>query len=272
MADYPGSLFSPSDITTGTVFEAALVTEAYDEVDAIESELGLGVHGEAGSLTNRIDMFMSKDGTFPYMRIADAADINDRKRSRHGVTAFEASDLDETTGKGTLIFAPPLSELRDDGGTIAIVTLQIVTDDIASPDEPTQACFIVGSGGPDRFDFVCLNGNGEPPSSGSFLLHWSVYERLFSDENSVDLDFGGGFELTDGRGPPGVSGLMGIEDGLQVGDATDAFLFENGDVMQYEGFDSTGPEPANFMLTEAGDTMVFEHDLPADETFQMGYD
>lgn len=183
MASYPTSLWVPAHIVQGsTTLAAALLNDAGAEVDAIEAELGVGIQGTAGSLEERLDLFVSNKGGIPHIKICDAADTGERKRCRAGV---ELIDVDVLTIKsncaqGTIVFSPPLQATKLN--VVAFLEIQSLdSDDLGSSTIPSYVNFVHGSGTTTQFEFIVGSGeNAPPPPGSSFILHWFAVEGSFS--------------------------------------------------------------------------------------------
>lgn len=178
MASYPSAIWQPAHLTSGvSVLVASLLNDPGSEVDAIETELGVSIQGYAGSLKERLDLFMDQDGEVPYCRIKDLLASGERKRMRAGVAAINVDDLtiDASSARGTYTFSPPLAATLKN--VHAYLALQS-TD--ANQGDPTLAAllnFVDGSGTTTAFGFRVGNGQKGPPASGtSFIMHWLAIE------------------------------------------------------------------------------------------------
>ena len=264
------------------MLEARLITDAYGELDAVEQELGLNVHGLSGSVADRLNLFMDRDGQTPHIRLADADTaaspdgLNGRKRMRSGISSITSDDLDNR-GIGTITWSPPLAKMRAGFTYTVWLTLQVTDEDIAAPEAAAQVAWIVGTQTDTTFEFVVQNGLGDninaagPPTSGSFLIHWLLIEKDFSGEGQTDLDDNTGGAMDDGGNNPGRGGKFGLEDGDLHTAPADFLLLEDGaSFLLFEGPSSTVPAVASFLLLESSGSLLRELDLPADETFKLG--
>jgi len=176
MASYPASLWTPSHITTGTVLEASLLTDLAAEIDALELELGSFVHGAAGSLAERLDLFMLDSGAVPNVKVVEADD-GERLRMRCGVELIIVDELTTQTrsSRGTVVFSPPLPPLKGVGD----VLLQLQTLDVEEPGNatiPHFANYIHATCTTTQFEFR-VTARNQPPADGTqFLLHWLAFE------------------------------------------------------------------------------------------------
>lgn len=185
MASYPTSLWVPSHIVkNSTILSAALLQDANAEVDAIEAELGVGIHGSAGSLEERLDLFVNYKGGIPYLKIANAADSGERKRCRAGANLISSDLLTQKTNcaQGTIVFSPPLDPTQHN--VVAFLELQSLdADDLGNAAIASFVNFVDGSGTTTQFEFIVGSGQNSPPPPGSsFILHWFAVEISFSTQ------------------------------------------------------------------------------------------
>lgn len=183
MASYPSALWVPSHIVEDvTVLERVLFQDANAEVDAIEAELGILVHGTAGSLEERIDLFMSNKGGIPNIKLCDGADSGNRKIMRAGIEVVEADDLTHgvRASRGTLTFSPPLAPTRNN--VEVLVELQTLEEDtIGQSGIASYLNFVLASGTTTAFQFDVCTGAGLRIADGtSFIMHWLAIEITFN--------------------------------------------------------------------------------------------
>jgi hypothetical protein len=184
MASYPAALWAPDHIVDGTVLEASLFTDTDGEIDAVEAELGTNIQGTAGSLAERMDMFMDDDGGVSNVKLVDADD-GERRRMRAGVTVVNADDMDHRTysSRITITFSPPLQALRNVCRTILQIQ-SLDVDALGSSDIPCLVSTVSFS--TTGFTIDVSTGGANPLVSGqSFILHWLVFENNFS--STVEL-------------------------------------------------------------------------------------
>jgi len=185
-ASYPGAIKSFSAITTSTVMAASLFTDAAAEIEAIETELGLLPHGNAGSLAERLLNCMDADGgILGHLRQADGATDGLRLRIRAGISEVLIADATYTDAKfaeGTITFSPPLAALPN--VCHASVNLQYVESDRTATDTPILVAYVHNSGTTTSFQYrVGCATNAPPDVDSRFLLHWVAWER--SSNNDV---------------------------------------------------------------------------------------
>jgi hypothetical protein len=179
-ASFPGAIKTFSAITRGaTKLEQSLFDDPGLEMEAMETELGIGVHGSVGSLTERINLAMDLDGN-PRGRIAifDATD-SQRKRIRCGVSHIDLSDghvVWTNVVIGTINFDPPLQV-----DCHAFVSIQLNGIDPSLSDIPVLAAYVMDSGTDSKFDYMLTNSSNDPPSdTSSVTLHWVAVEKDFT--------------------------------------------------------------------------------------------
>lgn len=178
-ASYPGAIKTFGAITSGvTVLEQALFDEMALEIDAIETELGINVHGSSGSLRERVSLAMDNDGGPPgLLRLVNAVD-NTGRRMRAGVTSFTSDEL-ATTGTGAVggragvTFDVPFPS---GVGSIAFCELQLTESDPTDDSIPAFICQW-GPGSDLAFTFLVTTRKAQKPASGtSFIVHWIAIE------------------------------------------------------------------------------------------------
>jgi len=178
-ASYPGSIKTFSAITTGTVLARALFSDPADEIAAIEAELGLLIHGQAGSLAERLLNCMDLDGAvLGHLRQADGTS-GLRLRIRAGISEFLVSDATYTDAKfaeGQIVFSPPLAALPN--ACHASVNLQYTENDREALDTPILVSYVHNSGTTTSFDFRVGSATNAPPDPATrCLIHWIAWER-----------------------------------------------------------------------------------------------
>ncbi len=182
MVSYPSSLWVPAHITSGvTVAEQSLLDDLNDEIDAIATELGINIHGSAGSLRERLDMFIDRSGNLPYIKLHDLASSGARRRCRAGVVVVDVDSLNiqNHSAKGTVTFSPPLDATKND--VWAFLQLQTLDEDQSDQSTARFVNFIHRSGTSTSFQYRVANSLGGPPLAGtSFILHWLAVERTSS--------------------------------------------------------------------------------------------
>jgi hypothetical protein len=147
-------------------------------MEAIETELGIGVHGSVGSLAERINLAMDLDGN-PRGRIVifDATN-SQRKRLRCGKQSIKCSDLTPITKglRGSIVFSPAMQ-----ASCHAFVRLQLSESDPSLSTIPAFAAYIMNTGTTTGFDYMVATGaNSAPSDTTSFILHWVAVEKDFS--------------------------------------------------------------------------------------------
>ena len=254
-ASYPSAIWSPAVIADGTDLEADLFNRTAEELDAIEQEMGVEVHGDSGSIAERLDMVIDRDGAKNILKIADAAQSGKHKRIRAGVESVDIDDLTDlgSCGEGTVTFEPSTIKTVN-----AYLTLQLVSDDPELKTDPHSVCFVQNSGTTTSFDFRVSSANNAIPSPGtSFLLHWIVIEDTFSNTGDYDGD-GNLFAQGDGNLDVGdyyltdaadINTLSGDEDS-SLTDPCRVVLEDSSGLLEIEDGNTRTSYLADFMLKE----------------------
>lgn len=181
-ASYPGAIKTFSAITSGvTVLEQSLFDDAVAEVEAIETELGINVHGSMGSLAERVNLGLDKDGgSLGLLQLVNATDTQGR-RMRAGVQQVTADQLTAYPTTGTAFsghFAVTFSPAFPGGSTcLVFCELQLLESD---PTLDTIAAFICqwGPGSNNGFVVQVNTKTCRIPANGtSFMFHWIAFEE-----------------------------------------------------------------------------------------------
>ena len=183
-ASFPNAIKAFSAIPNGTVIAQSHFDEMVDEIQAIETEMGVNPHGKAGSIAERIALLLSDSGYADCVR-EKAAGVSERRRIRAGVSAVDCDTLTKSTrtSLGTITFSPPLAALQH--ACHAIIMLQYQESDPSLGTVPSWCNYVRASGTTTSFQFRVGARSGPPAIGTSFLIHWIAYEAaisIFSDD------------------------------------------------------------------------------------------
>lgn len=220
MADYPGSLYTPTVVTDNvTSVLAAHHNDLDDEVLAIETELGTDVAGSKTDLKTRLAVTIADDGTQEYadstvLTISSGAITVTQNWHRVATEGGAGTDnLDTINGLGNdgawLILRPSTSNdivLKDGTGNIECISGSDIT-----LDDTDEWAILIYDGNLSKWLAACPRASDSDvtTSSGAADSYIAVYTAAANIEGTDDLQWNG-TTLTIGDGTAGRDYIITI--------------------------------------------------------------